>query len=470
MKDFLSERLIPVAVMAVMKTLHDAGYNAYLVGACLRDCLLGLQPLEWEVATSAPPALLDAFFERVVPVGDKPEHLVYSGDLSVRVAGTDRAASGEGHGRQAGVTAVIQSQGFTVNALAWDPFSGELIDPWKTAGLLKAGIGIIQTAGAPAGVFREEPLRLLEAVYLMKRFDDAGCEWRLEPATGEALRLSSSAIREVPPGKIRPWLNRIITGKRPDIYFEEMKKGGLLDFILPELAATCGIMQNDYHIKDVFGHTLLVLKEIRPELHLRWAALLHDIGKPRCISFEDGTIHFYGHQAIGSSMAYQILKRLGFDRDFIKRVAFLVHRHMYPYPKTRKAIRRFINRIGLRSLADLLELRRADILGGKYKNLSRLEHFQREIEAVLWELPPFSLRDLAVDGYDVMEALGVKPGPVVGRALRFLFERVLEDPDLNDREELLKLLKEEFLPAAAGESSSPGRTGAPAAARAAPSE
>lgn len=447
MKIALPDKLIPDDIMNVIKTLNDAGYETYVAGECLRDCLMGLEPREWDVVTEALPELIDSLFDRFCPMDGKTGRIVLGDGMPVRVAGLCSIGSGESGCRSAaGATATPEGRGFTVNAMAWNPFSGILVDPWQVYDLLKSGAGIIQTAGAPAAVFREDPLRLLEAIYLMKRYDDAGYEWRFDPATRGALRECSSAIRGLPPWKSRPWLNRIITGRRPDIYFEEMQKTGLLDFVLPELAATCGIQQNDYHIKDVFGHTLLVLKEIRPELHLRWAALLHDIGKPRCMSFEEGTVHFYGHQAISSDMACQILRRLGFDRDFIERVAFIVHRHMYPYPRTRKAVRRFINRVGLRNLADLLELRRADIMGGKYKNLMRLEHFKREIEAVLFEPPPFSISDLAVDGHDVMKLLGVKPGPVVGRALRFLFERVLDDPDQNDRETLLGLLKKEFLP------------------------
>jgi tRNA nucleotidyltransferase (CCA-adding enzyme) len=117
---------------------------------------------------------------------------------------------------------------------------------------------------------------------------------------------------------------------------------------------------------------------------------------------------------------------------------------MYPTPRTKKAVLRFVNKIGLKNLGDLLELRRADIMGGKYKNLGRLEHFKKEIDAVLFELPPFSIKNLEVDGYDVMQVLGVKPGPIVGSALQFLFERVKENRDLNKREILIKMLKEEF--------------------------
>jgi len=426
---------LPLTIQKLMAELKDAGYQVYLAGESLRDCLIGLLPEEWDVVTDAPPELVDLLFDRACPVG-RTAGLMMVDEGGLRIKIFTNGLQGE-NGTPTGSC-------FTVNAMAWDPFSDTLIDPGQAYDSLKSELGIIQVAGVPLEVFPKEPLHMLEIFYLMKRFDDAGYRWHVDPATWGALMESAPAIQMVHPYCLRHLFNKIIIGSRPDSYFGEMQKAGLLEYALPEIAATCGIIQNDYHIKDVFGHTLLVMKEIRPELHLRWAALLHDIGKPYCIGIEDGVVHFYGHQAIGSRLSHQILNRLGFDSDFIERVAFLVHRHMYPYPRTRRAVRRFINRVGLRALADLLELRRADIMGGKYKNLGRLNCFERDIEAVLFELPPFSIKDLDVDGYDVMEALSVKPGPAVGSALQFLFERVLQDPDLNERETLLDLLKKEW--------------------------
>ncbi|HHY40912.1 MAG TPA: HD domain-containing protein [Syntrophaceticus sp.] len=427
---------IPAPVIKIISILRQAGYEAYAAGEGVRDCLLGLEPQKLKVASSAPPEVVEAFFDRTLRLQNKV--LVREGEAFVHVL-----SFGEQH-CAAGSLSDLLEQDFTVNALAYDPLEDHLIDPWQLADQIASGEVMIRLVGDPNSRFQEKPRRLLEVFYLMKLFDDADLQWQVFRETEEALVRCAPAAEGIHPHRVRDLLNRVIMGKQPDIYLEEMRKTGVLRYVLPELDATYGIEQNDCHIKDVFGHTLLVMREIRPELHLRWAALLHDIGKPQCIGLHEGTVHFYGHQVIGSFMARRILRRLGFSRGFIEKVSFLVYHHMYPYPKTPKAVRRFINKMGLYNLGDLLELRRADILGGKYRNLSNLENFKREIDSVLFELPPFSIKNLALNGFDVMEVLGIEPGPLVGEALEYLFAKVKDNRELNNRESLTALLKERF--------------------------
>lgn len=433
---------IPVPVLKIIEELHLAGYEAYAAGESVRDSLIGLKPEELRVITDAPVEMVGALFDRVYLSRDGDGSLtVLIDQIPVKVT-----YLGGWLELNTGVSDELRRFDFTVNSIFYDPFSKQLIDPWQVSPSLNSGVGIIQAVGDPAARFQEDPARLLKVFYLMKRFDDAGIEWQVEPGTWEALVQRSSAVRAVPHGEVGKLIDRIIVGRRPDIYFEEMRSSGILKYILPELVDTYGIEENGQNIKDVFDHTVLVVKKICPELHLRWAALLHDIGKPHCISFDGDSVHFYGHQVIGSVISRRILRRLKYSKEFMERVSFLVFHHMYPTPRTRKAVRRFVAKIGLKNLGDLLELRRADILGGKYKNLGMLEYFKKEIEAVLFQSPSFSLKNLEVDGYDVMKVLGVKPGPVVGSALQFLFERVQKNPNLNRRETLINILKEEFLP------------------------
>ena len=427
---------IPAPLIKVISVLSQEGYEAYAVGEGVRDCLLGLEPQELKVATGAPLDVVEAFFNRTFRLQDKV--LVQEGETFVHVLSFGEQPSA------AGSLSELLEQDFTVNALAYNPLKDHLIDPWQQADQIASGEVMIRLAGDPNSCFQEEPRRLLEVFYLMKLFDDAGLQWQVFRETQRALVRCAPAAGSIRPQHVRALLNRVIVGKRPEIYLEEMRKTGVLRHILPELNDTYGIEQNDCHIKDVFGHTLLVMREIRPELHLRWAAFLHDIGKPQCISLHEGRVHFYGHQVIGSIMARRILRRLGFSRGFIEKVSFLVYHHMYPYPKTPKAVRRFVNKIGLYNLGDLIELRRADILGGKYRNLSNLEYFKREIDSVLFELPPFSIKNLALNGFDVMEILGIEPSPLVGEALEYLFAKVKENRELNNRESLTALLKERF--------------------------
>lgn len=421
---------IPAPVTKIISILSQAGYEAYAVGEGVRDCLLGLNPMELKAASNAPLDVVDALFDRTLRL--QSEVIIRDGDTAVRVVSFKEQLGDLLH------------CDFTVNTLAFNPLVDVLIDPFKVAEQISSGKGIIQLVGGPISCFQESPQRMLEVFYLMKRFDDADLEWYVSQETWDALVHCAPAADSIAARRMAKLFNMTIVGKRPEIYLEEMRKAGILKYILPELDAAYGIEQDDCHIKDVFGHTLLVMKEIRPELHLRWAALLHDIGKPHCINLHNGRVHFYGHQVISSVIARRVLRRLGSSRSFIKKVSFLVYNHMFPTPKTKKAIRRFVNKIGLYNLGDLLELRRADIMGGKYKNLSNLEHFKREIDNVLFELPAFSIKHLALDGFDVMKILGVKPGPVVGEALKYLFEMVKQNPELNNRESLESLLHERF--------------------------
>jgi len=432
---------MPVPILRIAEELHLAGYEAYAAGESVRDSILGLAPQELKIITDAPAEMVGVLFGRVYPSQEDGASLTVSIDqIAVEVTCLQKW-----RGSALDLSAAPIFRGFTADSLCYDPFFGQLIDPWRVSPALHAGVGIIQAAGDPISRFQDDPSLLLKAFYLMKRFDDAGAKWRVEPGTRDALARCASLIAALPQGNLAHQLDRIIVGRRPDLYFGEMLDSGVLKHLLPELADTFGITESGGRIKDVFDHTMLVVKKIRPELHLRWAALLHDIGKPHCISFEGKSVHFYGHQVIGAVISRRILRRLTYSEEFVKRVSFLVLHHMYPTPRTRKAVRRFVAKIGLRNLGDLLELRRADIMGGKYKNIGSLEHFKRELEAVLFELPPFSLKNLDIDGYDVMKALGAKPGPQVGGALRFLLERVGENPQLNHKETLIKILQEEFI-------------------------
>lgn len=439
------ELAIPAPVLGIIEELQAVGYQAYASGAVVRDLLIGLKPSELRVATDAPPELVDALFDKVVPSGEDDRLVVvWDEQESVKI----KVSCLRDWLPESGSELLCQQSygDFTVNSIFYDPFSQQLIDPWQVARSFNSGEGVIQAVGDPVARFQEDPVRLLAVFYLMKRFDDAGLKWRLEQGTWDALVRCSSAISAVPDREVGKYLNRIIVGKRPDIYFEKMRSLGLLQYILPELAETYGIEEHGYRIKDVFDHTMLVVREIAPESHLRWAALLHDIGKPHCISLQEDRVHFYGHQVIGSVISRRILKRLKFNKRFVKRVSFLVYHHMFPTPRTRKAVHRFVNKIGLRNLGDLLELRRADIIGGKYKNIGNLNHLKKKLDTVLFTPPPFSLKNLEVDGHDVMQVLGMKPGPMVGELLQDLFQRVKENPELNNRETLLKILRDEFHP------------------------
>jgi poly(A) polymerase/tRNA nucleotidyltransferase (CCA-adding enzyme) len=218
---------------------------------------------------------------------------------------------------------------------------------------------------------------------------------------------------------------------------------GVAAVIFPELDEAKGVPQEKAAAQDVFGHLLATL-DATPEsdVVLRLAALLHDIGKPD--TFEDG--HFYQHEYVGEAKAKRILRRWKFPKDDIERVAHLVRNHMFWYQDewTDSAVRRFIRKVGLENIPTLYALRRADNIGSgaRQPRMVKLEELWQRIQAEINKESAFSLRDLKIDGNDVMAALGVPPGPVVGRTLDWLFERVLDEPSLNQREALLALIGE----------------------------
>ncbi len=450
-KSPIDPSVFPAPVVEVIARIQNTGYQAYVVGGSLRDILLGLEPKDWDVTTSAFPANIAAIFDNVIPTGERYGTITVVQDgLSVEVTTFRTDGNYNGHRPQNvrfGVSLLddLARRDFTLNAIAYDPVGGELVDPYHVTGWEEFGFIHVKEAdftnvvavGYPNERFAEDPLRMLRAVYLMKRINDAGLNWAIDGATFGAIEDNAQKIESISADRVRNELNKIIVGKNPGQYFETLRQVGLLKNILPEVADTYGIEQNEYHIKDVFGHSMLVMDNIPPELHLRWAALLHDIGKPATIGKIDGHVHFYGHQTVSSEMAELVLRRLNFSNDFIHPVVSLIQQHMYPTPENERAARHLIAKMGC-YLDDFLALRKADILGGKRRQLDRYDMLVAAVEAEINRKPAFSVRDLAINGNDVMDVLGIGPGPQVGKILNAVFEAVLNDPNLNNRDDLLK--------------------------------
>ncbi|HEU4437403.1 MAG TPA: HD domain-containing protein, partial [candidate division Zixibacteria bacterium] len=291
--------------------------------------------------------------------------------------------------------------------------------------------------------FEEDPLRMLRAVQFASRFN-----FEIEPKTWEHLVASAKQIETVSAERIAEELNKmILLSLKPSVGFKLMEKSGLLKILLPELAEGVGVSQpGGYHRWEVFEHSLYVVDAAPPKLAVRWAALLHDVAKPRTkVETEDGAT-FYGHEKLGSKMTKQILRRLKYSNDFIDQIFLLVDKHMFTTQVTDKGLRRLIRKVGPELVFDLLDLRRADVvgqgMGGKTDDVDELE---TRIKAELEKKPPFSVRDLAVSGHDVMEHLQIPAGPAVGKVLNYLLEQVLDDPSLNEKNTLLKLANDYYI-------------------------
>ena len=236
-------------------------------------------------------------------------------------------------------------------------------------------------------------------------------------------------------------LNKLLLrAERPSIGFHLMQETGLLKEIMPEFEETVGVDQpGGYHKYNVFEHTLHTIDAAPPRLHLRLAALFHDITKPRAKRLVEGGATFYGHEKTGARVAAKVMKRLRYSNDLIADVCTLVERHMFTTAVTDKGMRRLIRRVGQDLIFDLLDIRRADVraqgMGGKTDDV---DEFEQQIKEELDRKPPFSLKDLAIDGEDIMREFGLEESPLIGRVLNHLMDKVLDRPEDNTPEKLNK--------------------------------
>jgi tRNA nucleotidyltransferase (CCA-adding enzyme) len=441
---------VPGPVLALIRRLQDAGHPAYVVGGAVRELLRGLATSEWDVATGARPEEVSALFRRVVPTGIRHGTVTVLTDAGPCEVTTFRMEHGYADARHPDrvtyvdrVEADLSRRDFTINAMAWDPVAGRLVDPHGGEDDLRAGL--IRCVGDPGERFREDGLRPIRAA----RFA-ATLEFEVEGATFHALESSRDAVARIAAERVRGELMKMLAAPRPSLGFEVLRRSGLLPVWLPELAECVAVPQNRYHAYDVYFHTLHTCDAAPAgKPWVRLAALFHDVGKPRTRAVrEDGEGTFYNHQFVGAQMAEEAMSRLRFSNDEIARVVHLVREHMFDYrPEwTDAAVRRFVRHVGAEHVADLFDLRIADNLGNGLKTgfPHYLGELHERVAEVLRKQEALTIRDLSVDGHDVMRELGLPAGPRVGRVLERLLEEVLEDPSRNDRERLLDRLRSGF--------------------------
>lgn len=439
---------LPERVIAVLARLTDAGHEAALVGGVVRDRLLGLEHAgDWDIATSGRPEQVAQLFDGstwqnrfgTVTVGAHPavEITSYRTEGSYR----DRRRPEEVQ-FGASLAEDLARRDFTINAIAWRPTdlstaSGKLVDPHGGAGDLQAGV--LRTVGNPSERFTEDALRLLRAVRFAGRF---GLE--IEPETRVAIVELAQTVSSVSGERLRDELLRILAGDAPGASLRLLESLGLLRVVLPELVALRGVPQAKRTPGDALDHTFAAVDAVPAGSHpdARLTALLHDLGKATTLA--DG--HFIDHERVGAELARRVLERLRVGRSRLERIVRVIEQHMYHYEPawSDAAVRRFVRRVSSLDRELLFTLRRADNLASGEGEEG--DQDQRELEdRIARELahqPDLLLdRRLAIDGHDLQEALGLAPGPQVGEILDRLSEVVLDDPDQNDRETLLRLAR-----------------------------
>ncbi|MCY9737513.1 CCA tRNA nucleotidyltransferase [Paenibacillus alvei] len=429
-----------------MNTLNEHGFDSYIVGGCVRDSIIGREPKDWDICTNAKPEQVIEMFTkhdfRVVPTGLKhgTVTIVYDEEhFEITTYRTDGAYS---DGRRPDTVDFTDSlyedlrrRDFTMNAMAYNDEAG-LIDPY--GGMMDLQEKTIVCVGDPNERFREDALRMMRAIRFSSQLGFT-LNWR----TFCAIMEHENLIKNVSQERIRDELCKILMSDNAREGICDLFYTGLLDFILPELTACVSFEQaNPNHSDDVFEHTMSVIKQSPKRLKVRLAALFHDIAKPKTFSLDErGIGHFYNHHMVGMDMTIEIMKRLKFDNKMISDVSLLVKEHMLRvnFP-TAKIAKKLINRIGQDNIDDLFELIFADM--GTFQlehDKSGLEELQRLCHEVINEKQPMSLKDLAINGDDLIKA-GIKPSREMGAILNNLLDLVIDDPSLNDKEKLMNIV------------------------------
>lgn len=431
---------IPADVADVIRRLTDAGHEAYVVGGCVRDALRGIEPEDWDVATDAKPDRIQELFRRSLYTNRFGTVVVRSPEREIEVT-TYRVEAEYSDTRRPdrveftdSLLADLARRDFTMNAMAWS--AGRLVDPHGGRADLDARV--VRAVGDPDERFREDALRMLRAA----RFATV-LGLRIEPATALAIVRNAALAEHLSGERVNQELTKILCSEHPSAGFRLLSELGLLAVLCPELEDCRRVPQDKAVAQDVFEHSLLSLDAVeRPDLVLRLAALLHDVGKPETMA--DG--HFHQHEFVGEHLARRILRRWKFPKEVVGRVAHLIRHHMFWYQEvwTDAAVRRFIRNVGLDEIPVLFELRRADNIGSGSRGgrMYALDQLWLRVQEEIARANAFSPRDLAVDGTDLMRELGLPQGPEIGRIIRELFERVTDDPDLNARESLLALARD----------------------------
>lgn len=441
---------IPEYVKNILSGLEKAGYEAYLVGGCVRDLLMNRVPFDWDITTNArPEEILKIFPDSVYEndfgtVGVKVRHSESNTELvEVTPYRKEEQYSDKRHPDKVTFTQKVEDdlarRDFTVNAIAMK-LDGSLIDPFE--GKMDIKNKIIRAVGNPEERFNEDALRLMRAVRLSAQLD-----FEIEAKTKEAIKSKANLLKMISHERIRDELIKLIDSDDPEKGILLMQELGLLKIVLPELEEGVGITQNKHHIYTVFEHSVKSLgfaAKYGFNIYVRFASLLHDIGKPRTKEGSGAEASFHGHEFVGAKMAARALERLKFSKDFIEKVYTLIRYHMFYYnvgEVTDRSVRRLVKKVGPENMVELLELRQAERKGSGVPKAEpyKLRHLKYMIEKVSRD--PLTVSMLKVDGSDVMQILGIEPGPKVGYILSALLEEVIDEPERNTREYLVGRMK-----------------------------
>lgn len=433
---------LPAGAAALLKRLEGAGHEAYTVGGCVRDSLLGRLPHDWDICTSADPNAMKACFHgfRVVETGLKHGTLTVILDgqpfevTSYRIDGP--YSDGRRPDRAVFTSSLkedLRRRDFTINAMAYHPERG-LVDLFGgKADLESRRIRCVREAEKR---FSEDGLRIMRAVRFASQLD-----FEIEPETKNALHSCRSLLSRVSPERIRMEFDRLLRGAAAGRALNDCR--AIAACVIPEAGPMFDLDQkNPFHIYTVWEHTLQTVDHVKNTPELKLAAFFHDIGKPEAMTVDqDGFGHFYRHERLSEAIARQVMERLRYDNRTLEQTAALIRNHSIVFVPAGRQARKLLARLGEAGLRLLIELERADVKSQNpaftRERLDNIAAFERTVDEVLAEKQCFSLRQLAADGRDLMEA-GVPQGPEVGRILNALLLQVVEGTLPNQKDALLE--------------------------------
>ncbi|MDO8558070.1 MAG: HD domain-containing protein [bacterium] len=446
---------IPGEVVQVAQKLEEHGFSAYVVGGCVRDLLLGKEPQDWDVATSATPEEVQKIFPRtfyenrfftVTVLQDSQDAKLSQIEVTTfrsEFEYEDRRRPSKVEPAKT-IEEDLSRRDFTVNALALsvvEGMAGEIVDPFDGQKDLKKKT--IRCVGNPKERFEEDALRLMRAVRFATTLG-----FVIEKETLEALESQAILLKDISKERIRDEFCKILMADKAAEGIERLRETKLLENIVPELLEGYGVGQNKHHIYTVWEHNVRALAYAAKQkwsLDVRLASLLHDVAKPRVKRGEGPDSTFYSHDVVGGRMAEEILTRLKFSRNTTDYIAMLVRYHLFYYnvgEVSESSVRRLLRKVGPEHMEDLLQVRMADRIGSGVPKAEpyKLRHLRYAIEKVSKD--PLSPKMLALKGDDIMRLLGIAPGPKVGQILAVVLAEVLEDPAKNTRETLETRIQE----------------------------
>lgn len=442
---------IPAPIKEIARILNMEDFQCFLVGGSVRDSIMGFIPTEYDIATNAKPEEVQRIFKYTIPTGIKHGTiLVILDDMHVEIT-TFRSDGNYSDGRHpdkveytASIEDDLPRRDLTINAMAYNVLDGTLIDMFD--GMKDIKNKIIRSVGNPYERFTEDGLRIMRAIRFATKLN-----FDIDKETFEAICRSTGMLASIAYERIREEFNGILVSDNPFRGLELLRKTGILALIMPELMQGFGVSQNRFHKYDVYYHILHTIQAVEPleteelTLLVRLAALFHDIAKPmvqKKVSKQEEPV-YYNHEVVGACLAKKIMKRLKYSNAEIDFVTLLVRQHMFYYQDewTDGAVRRFMRAVGVENIKPLLKLREADRIGSgnrKDKESKAIPKLLARIDKIIEEENAITVKDLKINGDDLIKEFNLKPSPLIGKILNYLLDLILDEPNLNNKECLME--------------------------------